>query len=214
MEKGLSDTIIKKLVQQYGEVAADLDFGNTYQLTIAVVLSAQTTDRQVNAATVELFERYPDFKSLAKASQGDVERIIRSTGFYHNKAKNIIALSKEVMGRFKGSLPRTREELVTLPGVGRKSANVILSMGYGIPALAVDTHVLRIANRLGYCSTKNPLEAEKALIAVIPEEQWTMAHLLIIRHGRATCKAQRPLCGECSIRDLCHSPDKTLGTAE
>jgi len=210
MEKKTSTKIINTLVNHYGEVKADLNFSNVYQLAVAVVLSAQTTDKQVNGVTGQLFSRYPDFKTLAAARLEDVRQIIKSTGFYRNKASNIISMAGMVAKEFNGILPAEREQLVRLPGVGRKSANVILSVGYGHPALAVDTHVIRISNRLGYISSKNPLEIEKALCSFIPENKWNAAHLLFIRHGRNICKARNPLCGDCPIESFCDSPDKTV----
>ncbi len=209
MTKELSNKIIRGLIKYYPDVKPDLHYGNRYQLTVAVVLSAQTTDRQVNGVTGELFRNYPDFKSLAQARLADVCKIIRSTGFYRNKSANIIELARGVIGKFNGMLPDTLEELTTLPGIGRKSANVILSMGFGIPALAVDTHIIRIANRLAYVDSRNPLDVERELTRFIPERLWIQAHLLLIRHGRATCKARHPLCKECPVTGLCGSPDKT-----
>lgn len=209
MEKKTSSKIINSLVKYYGEVRADLNFDNVYQLAVAVVLSAQTTDKQVNGVTGHLFSRYPDFKTLAAASLEDVRRIIKSTGFYRNKAAHIVSMAGTIMNEFKGTLPAEREQLMTLPGVGRKSANVILSVGYGHPALAVDTHVMRISNRLGYISSKNPLEIEKALCSFIPKSKWNAAHLLFIRHGRDICRARSPLCHDCPIEAFCDSSDKT-----
>ncbi len=209
MTRQLSGKIIKALIKHYPDVKPDLKYGNLYQLSVAVVLSAQTTDKQVNAVTGELFRAYPDFNCLAQARLADVRRIIRSTGFYRNKAKNIVDMARGVMEQFGGKLPDTRAELVTLPGIGRKSANVILSMGFGIPALAVDTHIIRIANRLAYADSRDPLAVERELTGFIPERLWTHAHLLLIRHGRATCRARRPLCGGCPVNGLCASPDKT-----
>jgi endonuclease III len=209
MTKSLSDKIIRRLIKYYPDVKPDLRYGNLYQLAIAVVLSAQTTDKQVNSVTGELFRTYPDFKSLAQARLSDVRRIIRSTGFYRNKSTNIVKLAKGVIEKYNGRLPDAREELITLPGIGRKSANVILSMGFGIPAMAVDTHIIRIANRLAYADSRNPLDVERELTRFIPERLWTHAHLLLIRHGRATCRARQPLCRECPVRGLCASPDKT-----
>ncbi len=209
MTKNLSDKIIRTLIKHYPDAKPDLKYGNLYQLAVAVVLSAQTTDKQVNAVTGELFRAYPDFASLAQARRADVRRIIRSTGFYRNKAKNIVDMAREVVENFSGKLPGTREELVALPGIGRKSANVILSMGFGIPALAVDTHILRIANRLAYADSRDPLVVERELTKFIPERLWTHAHLLFIRHGRATCRARLPLCDGCPVTGFCASPDKT-----
>lgn len=210
MTKQRAQKILSSLSDFYGDVKPDLDFINVYQVAVAVVLSAQTTDRQVNGVTKTLFSRYPDFAALSQANLDDIERIVKSTGFYHNKAKNIISLSKEVMTRFNGVLPHTMEELLTLSGIGRKSANVILSAGFNLPGLAVDTHVLRISNRLGFCETENPDVCERALTSVIDMQEWGRAHLLLIRHGRATCKARKPLCAKCPIKQLCLSTDKTV----
>lgn len=187
----------------YGEVRPDLSFQGLYQLAIAVVLSAQTTDRQVNGVTKELFKKYPGFRELSSAKVADVENIIRSTGFFRMKAKHIIELSRCVMEKHGGKLPNTREELMKLPGIGRKSANVILSVGFGIPAMAVDTHIARIAHRLGYTPSKDPIEAENALTSIIPKREWNTTHLLLIRHGRTVCAARRPRCAECPVSALC-----------
>jgi endonuclease III len=198
-----SSHIIRKLRAHYGKVAPALAYTNLYQITIAVVLSAQTTDRQVNGITPVLFKKYPDFRFLAQARTADVEKIIHSTGFYHAKARNIISLSRKVMDDFDGVLPETHEELVTLPGVGRKSANVILSQGYGVPAMAVDTHVGRVARRIGYTTETNPDLVEKSLTSIIPCKDWTEAHLLFITHGRTICGARNPLCGVCPVAGDC-----------
>ncbi|MBN2159894.1 MAG: endonuclease III [Spirochaetes bacterium] len=208
MTRELSDRIMNALRRYYPDVRADLVYRNKYQLAVAVVLSAQTTDRQVNSVTGELFGAYPDFRSLALARTGDVMKIVRSTGFYRNKAKNIIGLARAVLERHGGRLPGNREELVRLPGIGRKSANVILSMGFDVPALAVDTHIIRIANRLGYADSRNPLDVERSLTALIPKARWKLAHLLLIRHGRAVCRARTPLCAGCPVNSCCESPDK------
>lgn len=205
MDKKISGKIITRLKKYYGDVKSDLDYINLYQLTIAVILSAQTTDVQVNSVTPELFSKYPDFKSLSEADIKDVEMIIRSTGFYRNKSKNIVALAKKITGKYNERVPSERELLEQLPGVGRKSASVILSMGHSIPALAVDTHVARIAGRLGYTESKDPHKIEKDLNTVIPVNEWINSHLLFIRHGRSICKARNPECGICPIRLLCPS---------
>ena len=195
--------IIRKLEDIYGHTEPDLEFKNLYQLIIAVVLSAQTTDKQVNRVTKELFIKYKNFKSLASASAADVESIIKSTGFYHTKAKNIIALAREVTEKHKGKIPETMDELTALPGVGRKTANVVMSIGFGIPALAVDTHVSRLAQRLGFSTNKEPDKIEKDVCSLIPPETWTKAHLLLIKHGRILCKARNPLCLECELKNNC-----------
>ena len=205
MNRKLSDTILNRLNDYYGTVEPDLKYRNLYELSVAVILSAQTTDRQVNSVTGILFMDYPDFPSLAAASISDVENAVRSTGFYRNKARHIIGLAKSVENKYGGTLPDSMSDLLTLPGIGRKSANVILSMGFNRPALAVDTHVLRIANRTGYVDTRDALRAEMALTSLIPEHMWTRTHLLMIRHGRSICHAKKPECGICPINDLCPS---------
>ena len=203
MNKKKAEKIIQGLDAYYGKALPGLAFKDIYQLTIAVVLSAQTTDRQVNAVTGALFAEYPDFKSLSEAPLPKIEEIIKSTGFYHTKAKNIIALSQAVKERFGGTIPNDLDKLTGLPGIGRKSANVILSIGFGMPALAVDTHVGRIANRLGFVSSDDPFKVEKALTSVIPSDKWTMTHLLFITHGRKICTARKPSCEQCPIKKLC-----------
>ncbi|HPS57568.1 MAG TPA: endonuclease III [Spirochaetota bacterium] len=203
MRRDTSSKIISALEAFYGVVVPDLSFRNNYELTVAVVLSAQTTDRQVNGVTVKLFGMYPDFASLASAGRSDVERIIKSTGFYRVKAANIIALAAAVMERFGGILPDNSADLMELPGVGKKSANVILSIGFDKPALAVDTHVSRIAKRLGYTDELNPLMIEKDLCGVIPEQDWKKTHLLFIKHGRSTCTARNPRCEACAVSRWC-----------
>jgi endonuclease-3 len=199
-----SGKILSSLYNYYGETNPDLKFTDIYELTIAVVLSAQTTDKQVNSVTGDLFRIYPNFESLSKAAISDVERIIKSTGFYKNKAKNIVLLSQMVCGRFNGRLPDNIESLIELPGVGRKSANVILSIGFNKPGLAVDTHVLRISNRLGYSSSESPLEVEKDLCKIIDPSEWKKTHLLFIKHGRELCKARNPKCGLCPVKKNCN----------
>lgn len=209
IDKNKSARIIKLLIRYYGSAAPALVYTNNYQLTIAVVLSAQTTDIQVNKVTPQLFSLYPDFESLSKAHESKIEKIIQSIGFYHTKAKNIIALSKMIVIKFNGILPCEMESLLMLPGVGRKSANVILSQGFGKAALAVDTHVGRIARRLGYSENMDPSKVEIDLTNCIPRKDWTQAHLLFITHGRKTCTARSPECGACPIFNECSFPDKT-----
>jgi endonuclease-3 len=209
MDRKTSGKIIALLKKQYGNVKSDLKYINLYQLTVAVVLSAQTTDVQVNSVTPELFGRFPDFKSLSEADTAVIEDIIRSTGFYKNKSRNIVALAREITEKYNGRVPSERELLVQLPGVGRKSANVVLSMGYNIPALAVDTHVARIAGRLGYTESTDPYKIEKDLNAAIPEKEWIITHLLFIRHGRSICKARKPACSQCPVKLYCPAAETT-----
>jgi len=209
INKATSKKIINRLKKHY-KVSAPLRFANLYQLCIAVVLSAQTTDNQVNRVTPLLFKKYPDFHTLAQADISDVEEIIKSTGFYHNKAKHIVALAKTIVHTFHGVVPNTREELMRLPGVGRKSANVILAFGFGIPAIPVDTHVARVANRIGYTDSKKPIAIEMALMERITQSDWITAHLLFIYHGRAVCYARKPTCSSCPIISYCHFENKNL----
>ncbi len=203
MTKEKSKRIMQKLKKYYGRVEAGLSFKNLYELVVSVVLSAQTTDRQVNKVTIALFEKYRDFKSLSAAKLIEVEKIIRSVGLYKTKAKNIINLSKIIANEYKNKVPDEFSELIKLPGIGRKSANVILAMGYKKPAFPVDTHILRIANRLNYVKSSDPYKAELALMQYIPEKEWGSTHLLLIRHGRKICSARKPLCSECPIITLC-----------
>ncbi len=205
MDKTRSKKIISILSSYYGDVKPGLDYVDLYQLTISVILSAQTTDRQVNTVTPVLFKKYPGFHELSKARISDVEKIIRSTGFFRNKSKNIVYGSRHIMDKHGGRLPENIDELMSIPGVGRKSANVIISMGFHRPAMAVDTHVLRLSNRLGYAGTSSPLEAEKALQSAIPAKNWILAHLLLIKHGRTLCRARNPLCGQCPVSHLCEA---------
>lgn len=195
--------ILELLRRHYGDPAPALAYANRYELAVAVVLSAQTTDRQVNGVTPALFARYPDFARLARADSAAVEAIIKSTGFFHNKAKNIIGLARAVVNECGSALPGTREELMRLPGIGRKSANVILSIGFGVPAFAVDTHILRIANRIGFVESDDPDAVEASVTSYLPEGDWTVAHLVFITHGRDLCDARKPRCGECPVRRLC-----------
>ncbi len=203
MTKNKSLKIIKQLKQEYGNVSTELAYINIYELSIAVILSAQTTDKQVNAVTPILFGKYTDFKCLSQATISDVEDIIKSIGLYKTKARNIINLSHEIIESYNGILPKTLGELIKLPGIGRKSANVILSVGFDKAAFAVDTHIKRIANRIGYKSSEDVYKIEQALTYYIPKEEWKVAHLLFIKHGRSICKARRPLCSECPIINLC-----------
>ena len=209
IDKATSKKIINRLKKQY-QVSAPLRFTNLYQLCVAVVLSAQTTDNQVNRVTPLLFKKYPDFYSLAQADINDVEEIIKSTGFYHNKAKHIVALARTIVHTFNGIVPDTREDLMSLPGVGRKSANVILAFGFGIPAIPVDTHVARVAGRIGYADSKKPIAIEMALMGSIMQSEWITAHLLFIYHGRTICYARKPACKRCPIISYCRFENKNL----
>lgn len=210
IDRGTSKKIITRLKKEYPDVAPPLKYINIYQLCIAVVLSAQTTDNQVNRVTPILFKKYGDFAALAFADVNEVEHIIKPTGFYHTKAKHIIALSQHVIEKFNGNLPADRGKLMSLPGIGRKSANVILAAGFNVPSIPVDTHVARVALRIGYCSSKKVYEIETMLMESIDESEWITAHFLFIYHGRNTCMARKPQCSNCPITVWCSFENKNL----
>ncbi|MFW5789195.1 MAG: endonuclease III [Spirochaetota bacterium] len=190
-----------------------LRYSSAYELVIAVILSAQTTDTQVNLVTPELFSRYPTPADLAQATIDDVERIVHSTGFYRNKAKNTIAAAATIEREFGGSVPATMEELVRIPGVGRKSANVILGVVYGEPAIVVDTHLTRVASRLGFVDGKNPQKIERELRAIVPAGLQTDFSMAVNLHGRYRCYARKPDCAACEIYCLCRWPERGVRAA-
>lgn len=200
MEKSKTISILDTLLTMFPNAKCELEYNNLYELLIAVVLSAQTTDVRVNIVTKDLFKKYTDFYELANANFEDVENIIKSLGLSKNKAKNIILLSQNICDNFKGKVPSTLEELTTLPGVGRKTSNVILSEGFNIPALAVDTHVSRVANRLGLSNSNDVLIIEEDLKRQIDEQMWHKAHHLFIHFGRYFCKAKSPNCENCPFK--------------
>lgn len=195
--------ILKRLEQHYLGAKPALIYRNPFELLIATMLSAQTTDKQVNGVTKVLFEKAPDAKSMLRLSQGEVEEIIKSCGFYHTKAQNLLAACQKLLDEYDGEVPQTRDELTALPGVGRKTANVVLSNAFGIAAIAVDTHVFRVTNRLGLAHAKDVLETEKQLMQRIPEDKWLDAHHWLIWHGRKICTARKPDCGRCFLMDIC-----------
>jgi len=204
-----SQKIIKLLIDNYGHQEIALRFANPFELLIATILSAQCTDKQVNEVTKKLFADYPDPKSLGSAAIEDIESIIRSTGFYHNKAQNIIKTSRIITEGFDGKVPHNMEDLLKLSGVARKTANIVLYNGYGIiDGIAVDTHVKRLANRLGFTESDNPDKIERDLMAVIPHDLWGEFTYILITHGRQICDAKKPKCGICFLCDLCPSCKK------
>ena len=196
--------ILDILEKTYPDAECALDHNNVFELIIAVTLSAQTTDKSVNLITPALFEKYPDALSLSKAEQEDVEKLIKRIGMYHNKAKNIIGLAKALCDNFDGEVPDDYNSLISLPGVGRKTANVVLSVGFGQQRIAVDTHVFRVANRIGLVNEKDVLKTELALMECIPENRWTKTHHSLIFHGRNICDARKPKCSECPIANYCN----------
>ncbi|MEG0251454.1 MAG: endonuclease III [Christensenellaceae bacterium] len=197
------EEIIKRLRTEYVGVKSALDFKSAYQLLVATILAAQCTDVRVNIVTKELFLKYPSPKELSIASAAEVEGYIKTCGLYKNKAKNLVACAQKLMSDFGGEVPHTREELTTLAGVGRKTANVVLSNAFGIPAFAVDTHVKRVSNRLGFAHSDNPDKVEEELTKIFKREDWADAHHWLIWHGRKICKAQKPLCEQCCVKEVC-----------
>jgi endonuclease-3 len=194
------------LTGEYPDAHCELDFADPFQLAVATILSAQTTDERVNMVTPAVFERYPDAPALASAQQEDVEAIIRSTGFFRNKAKNIIGFTRGLMAEHGGAVPADMTHLLALPGVGRKTANVILGNAFHIDeGVVVDTHVKRLAALLRLTKEKVPEKVEKDLIELFPSERWTMLSHLLIWHGRRVCIARRPECGACVVSRLCPS---------
>lgn len=183
----------------------ELTHENVYQLVVAVVLSAQCTDKRVNIITPPLFEKFPDFVSLANATFEDVFALIKSCSYPNNKTKNLIKLAQTVCSEHDGILPQTRDELEKLPGIGRKTANVVAAVAFNEPRFAVDTHVFRVTNRLGIVNAKNPLETEKQLLQLFPEEIIPDAHHWILLHGRYCCTARNPKCNVCGISEICES---------
>ena len=185
--------------------ATELTHENAFQLLIATILSAQTTDRSVNLVTPELFRRYPTPLELAAADPAQVEKLIKPTGFFRLKTKRIVAASRAIVELFGGEVPKTIEEMVKIPGIGRKTANVILGAGFGIPGFAVDTHVTRLSNRLGLVQTRDPVKIEFQVTSMVAPEEWTGLSLRLILHGRRICDARRPMCPECVLNDFCPS---------
>ena len=195
--------IIDRLETMHPEAACALDFGTRFQLLSAVMLSAQTTDVSVNKVTPVLFARYPTAAAMAEADPLEVQEIIKTIGLYKNKSKNLVALSKMLVSDYGGEVPGRYEDLIRLPGVGRKTANVVLAEGFGEARIAVDTHVFRVSNRIGLTCAKDPEGVENMLMERLPEYQWSRAHHLLIFHGRKICHARKPDCGNCLIADLC-----------
>src|SRR4030065_1627086 len=195
--------IIKILSKEKPHSRMALKFSNPLELLIATILSAQCTDVKGNQVTVDLFKKYRSAKDYAESDLEKLEGEIRPTGFYRNKAKSIQKCCQELIKRFGGEIPKTLEELVTLPGVGRKTANVILGNAFGVPGIAVDTHVHRVSQRIGLTKNDDPVKIEFDLMEIVPKEEWTHFSNLLVWHGRRTCVARKPLCQTCSIRKLC-----------
>jgi len=203
--------ILAKLDQAYPDATCELNHKNAFELLIATILSAQCTDVRVNQVTVMLFQKYPDAKAFAYATPSELEQEIRPTGFFRNKTKSVMGASKGILENFRGEVPRTMEEILTLPGVARKTGNVVLGTAYGIPSgIVVDTHVQRIANRLDLTRNEDPKKIEQDLMQVIPKDKWIQFSHQIIWHGRRVCQARKPKCVECNMESLCYAKDKTV----
>jgi endonuclease-3 len=202
-DKKKAGRILTVLNNTYPEAQCELNFKDAFQLLVATVLSAQTTDKKVNKVTEKLFEVYQTPWDFLRMTQGELEEKIKEIGLFRNKAKNILQLCRQLIEKHRGEVPGTMDELVELAGVGRKTANVVLSNAFGVPALAVDTHVFRVSNRLGLAKSSNVEDTEQQLMAVIPREAWSKAHHLLIWHGRRICDARKPKCEICPVALEC-----------
>lgn len=209
MPESRTKKILSLFEKTYPDARLILHYQNPLELLVATILAAQCTDERVNAVTETLFKKYKTAKDYASVKQEVFEQEIRSTGFYKNKAKNVIACNRELVERFDGKTPHTLEDLVSLPGVGRKTANVLLGNVFGMQAIAVDTHVFRVAHRLDLAKSDDPGKVEMELCKIIPQDTWTRACLLMGTHGRRTCNARKPQCDRCVVEGLCNAADKT-----
>lgn len=208
MTKKIKAEMLALLEAEYGNTGTALNYNSPFELLIAVILSAQCTDVRVNVITARIFPQYNSAAKMLSLSLAELEELIRDCGLFHSKAKNILAACRIIEEEFGGEVPDTFEKLITLPGVGRKTANVMLSVCFGVPALAVDTHVFRVSNRTKLAKGNTPVEVEEGLMKVIPREAWGNAHHWLIWHGRKVCRARNPLCTNCVVRDLCPSREE------
>jgi len=197
--------IYRLLSKSYPNVRCELDYSNAFELLVATVLSAQCTDKRVNQTIPALFKKYKNVKKMASADKKDIERLIKSTGFFRAKAKNIKGLSEKILTEFNGEVPNNLQDLVKLPGVGRKTANVVLGHAFGIPGITVDTHFGRLSRRFGWSKENNPVKVEFEVAGLIPEKEWTNLSQRMIWHGRRVCHSRKPACGVCSLAKLCPS---------
>ncbi len=198
-----SQSILSELENLYPDAAPALKFNSAFELLVAVILSAQCTDERVNKVTAVLFQQHNTPQSILKLSQPELEKYIFSCGFYRNKAAHILSASRDIIDKFNGEVPSTLEELKTLAGVGQKTANVVYSVWFGGDAIAVDTHVFRVSNRLGLAEGKTPAKVEEGLCKTIPKDMWSKAHHFLIYHGRQVCHSQRPNCQDCTLKSYC-----------
>ncbi len=203
LTKEKQKTALRFLKESYPDAKPALHFSSPFELLVATMLSAQCTDKQVNKVTDVLFKKYNTAEAFSKLDYDTLEPFIHSCGFFRMKGHNILAMSRILIEKYGGEVPRTREELTALPGVGRKTANVVLSNAFGIPAIAVDTHVFRVSNRIGLAEANDVEKTEQQLMENIPEEDWSAAHHWLIYHGRLICAAQKPKCEECTLREVC-----------
>ncbi len=208
MTKKIKAEMLALLEAEYGNTGTALNYNSPFELLIAVILSAQCTDVRVNVITARIFPQYNSAAKMLTLSLAELEELIRDCGLFHSKAKNILAACRIIEEEFGGEVPDTFDKLITLPGVGRKTANVMLSVCFGVPALAVDTHVFRVSNRTKLAKGNTPVEVEEGLMKVIPREAWGNAHHWLIWHGRKVCRARNPLCANCVVRDLCPSREE------
>jgi endonuclease-3 len=204
-KKARAKAIYRILTKNYPNVRCELVYKNPYQLLVATVLSAQCTDKRVNQTTPALFKKYNSIKKMAAADIKDLQQLVKSTGFYRAKARNIKNLSQKILTDFNGKVPSNIEDLVTLPGVGRKTANVVLGHGFNIPGITVDTHFGRLSRRFGWSNQKDPVKVEFEVAKLIPQRQWTNLSQRLIWHGRRVCHSRKPACGACAIAKLCPS---------
>ena len=203
--KAKTREVARRLAEEYPEAICELDHSNPFELLAATILSAQTTDARVNMVTPILFRKYPTARDLAAADPQDVEEIIRSTGFYQNKTRSLLGMARAVVDRFGGDVPTALDDLVTLPGVGRKTGNVVRSVAFGLPGLPVDTHVGRVTRRLGLTKHEDPVKVEHELGSYLPPGEWGDFSLRTILHGRRVCDARNPRCADCVLEDICPS---------
>jgi endonuclease III len=207
--KAQARTVIRRLKKAYPDARTELDYHTPWQLLVATILSAQSTDRGVNMVTPVLFARYPTPAALADANRDDVETVIKSTGFFRNKTTSIMGAARAIVEHHGGEVPRTMEELTALPGVGRKTANVVLGNAFDVNVgIVVDTHVLRLSKRLGLTGNTDAVKVEQDLMPIVPRKTWTLFSHLLIFHGRRVCFARKPACGECVLADVCPSAFK------
>ena len=206
--KARTKKIVDILKETYPDAKCELNHETPLQLLVATILSAQTTDKKVNEVTKDLFRDYPDLDAFLTLTNDELEERIKQIGLYRNKSKNLILMFRQLKEKFNGEVPKTMEEIMSLAGAGRKTANVVLSNAFNVPSIAVDTHVFRVSNRLDLANSENVLEVEMQLQEEIPKKEWTFMHHLLIFHGRRCCIARNPKCGECPLNDLCKYENK------